>query len=606
MAIIDEEKIKNSQILLVGAGGIGCELLKNLVLSGFRKIKIIDLDTIDISNLNRQFLFRKQHVGKSKAQVAKESALQLNPDIQVEAFHDSVMNSNYGVPFFKSFDIVLNALDNGAARSHVNRMCLASDVPLVESGTAGYLGQVSVIKKKLTGCYDCQPKPAQKTFPGCTIRNTPSEIIHCVVWAKHLFNQLFGESDPDQDVSPDTEDPEAAGMATQAVESSSKVGAIGGLERKSTRVWAEDTQYDSNKLFYKFFNDDIKYLLSMSNLWKKRTPPRFIDPSNLPFDQQQQQQSDENVLNDQKLWSLSECIAKFHESVHSLKNELKAGGPGSCLVWDKDSESAMDFVTCAANIRAYIFQIQGKSRFDIKSMAGNIIPAIATTNAVVAGLIVLQAFKVLSGKFEICKDVYINQIPNQKKKLLVPCSLEKPNPKCYVCSDKREVTLKVDVDNFTVKMLEEKVLKGPLGMVAPDVEIDDGKGTIMISSEEGETEDNWGKFLCDLGIQTGVRLKCDDFHQEYNIVVNILHCTELKDNVEFELVGDVSELQKDLRPASSSTSSSAVKQTGNGDAMENGGDVSTAKDGHEAISWLLSLFIHSFVHSFVRSFVRLF
>lgn len=125
-----------------------------------------------------------------------------------------------------------------AARNHVNRMCLAADIPLIESGTAGYLGQVTVIKKVehtrlccvtcskhllhrfpiqskvegqrlshltvslylccpfflpvlvpqgMTECYECQPKPTQKTFPGCTIRNTPSEPIHCIVWAKYLF-----------------------------------------------------------------------------------------------------------------------------------------------------------------------------------------------------------------------------------------------------------------------------------------------------------------------------------------------------------------------------------------------------------------------------------
>lgn len=107
--------------------------------------------------------------------------------------------------------MVMNALDNRAARSHVNRMCLAANVPLIESGTAGYLGQVTVIKKGLSECYDCNPKAGQKSFPGCTIRNTPSEPIHCIVWAKHLFNQLFGEADPDEDVSPDTADPEAAG-----------------------------------------------------------------------------------------------------------------------------------------------------------------------------------------------------------------------------------------------------------------------------------------------------------------------------------------------------------------------------------------------------------
>lgn len=124
-----------------------------------------------------------------------------------------IFSSEYNVSFFKQFTIVMNALDNRAARSHVNRMCLAANVPLIESGTAGYLGQVTVIKKGLSECYDCNPKAGQKSFPGCTIRNTPSEPIHCIVWAKHLFNQLFGEADPDEDVSPDTADPEAAGMS---------------------------------------------------------------------------------------------------------------------------------------------------------------------------------------------------------------------------------------------------------------------------------------------------------------------------------------------------------------------------------------------------------
>lgn len=83
--------------------------------------------------------------------------------------------------------MVVNALDNRAARNHVNRMCLNAEVPLIESGTAGFHGQVELISKGLTQCYECTPKPSQKTYPGCTIRNTPSELIHCVVWAKHLF-----------------------------------------------------------------------------------------------------------------------------------------------------------------------------------------------------------------------------------------------------------------------------------------------------------------------------------------------------------------------------------------------------------------------------------
>lgn len=95
--------------------------------------------------------------------------------------------SDYGVTFFKRFNVVLNALDNQAARNHVNRMCLSADVPLIESGTSGYNGQVELIKRGQSKCYECTPKQKQKTFPGCTIRNTPSEPIHCIVWAKHLF-----------------------------------------------------------------------------------------------------------------------------------------------------------------------------------------------------------------------------------------------------------------------------------------------------------------------------------------------------------------------------------------------------------------------------------
>merc|ERR1719458_1111822 len=228
--------VGSAPILMVGAGGIGCELLKNLVLSGFKNITIIDLDTIDVTNLNRQFLFQKQHVGKSKSACAKEAALRFAPECKIESLHGSIMKDEYNRDWFKQFRIVLNALDNRQARNHVNRMCLAADIPLVESGTAGYLGQVTVIKKNKFECYECNPKPTQKTFPGCTIRNTPSDPIHCIVWAKHLFNQLFGEADPDQDVSPDTQDPELAGGG--GGEGSQEAGAVrqdGNVERKSTR-----------------------------------------------------------------------------------------------------------------------------------------------------------------------------------------------------------------------------------------------------------------------------------------------------------------------------------------------------------------------------------
>ncbi|CAL9697127.1 unnamed protein product [Knipowitschia caucasica] len=533
------ETLSSCKVLVVGAGGIGCELLKNLVLSGFKNIEVIDLDTIDVSNLNRQFLFQKKHVGKSKSQVAKESALQFCPSANIVAYHDSVMNPDYNVEFFRKFMLVMNALDNRAARNHVNRMCLAADIPLIESGSAGYLGQVSVIKKGLTECYECQPKPTQKTFPGCTIRNTPSEPIHCIVWAKYLFNQLFGEEDADQEVSPDTADPEAAWDRADAAARATASEKDGDIRRVSTKEWARSTGYDPVKVFNKLFNDDINYLLTMDKLWKKRKAPTPLDWHKIEKNEIPKESESTNAgLKDQQVLSVYGYSKLFQQSVETLRTQLDERGDGAELVWDKDDQPAMDFVTAAANLRMNIFSMNMKSRFDVKSMAGNIIPAIATTNAVIAGLIVLEGLKILSGEIESCRSIFLNKVPNLRKKLLVPCVLDPPSANCYVCASKPEVTVKVNVNKTMVISLQDRIIKERFGMVAPDVQIEDGKGTILISSEEGETEANNNKFLSDFGIRNGTRLQADDFLQDYTLIVNVLHTEELERDVEFEVVGE--------------------------------------------------------------------
>ncbi|GBP84860.1 SUMO-activating enzyme subunit 2 [Eumeta japonica] len=565
------EAIANSKILVVGAGGIGCEILKNLVLTGFPQIEIIDLDTIDVSNLNRQFLFHKEHVGKSKAQVARDSALSFNPNVNIVAHHDSVISNDYGVSYFKQFNIVLNALDNRVARNHVNRMCLAANVPLIETGTAGYAGQVELIKKGLTQCYECQPKAAQKTFPGCTIRNTPSEPIHCIVWAKHLFNQLFGEEDPDQDVSPDTADPEAAGEAGSSA-LTSETTSDGNIQRKSTRAWAAETNYDPEKLFIKLFHDDIRYLLSMENLWKKRRPPTPLSWDKLSGKDDPPAQH--SGLPDQRVWSVAECVKVLTTSCKALAEDLKSRADGDHLVWDKDEKNAMDFVTACANIRAHIFNIPLKSRFEIKSMAGNIIPAIATANAIVAGLAVLRAQAILKDEIETCTSVYLRPKLNHRGQLFVPeknggelqemitkindsvnkrgikvnvsmnkvmvfqrgksmneCdiyieALTPSNPKCYVCAPKPEVGLACNLKQLTLKDLNS-ALKDGLNMQAPDATVE-GKGLVVLSSEPGETEHNNDKTLEELGLNDGCALMVDDFLQNYEVRVRLQHEDEEK------------------------------------------------------------------------------
>ena len=165
-------------------------------------------------------------------------------------------------------------------------------------------------------------------------------------------------------------------------------------------------------------------------------------------------------MEDQKLWSMAECATVMDKAVTELKELFasevkKKGEEEGFLVWDKDDLPALNFVTACANIRMQIFNIPNKSRFEVKSMAGNILPAIATTNAVIAGCIVMEALKILNKQEDKCKTVYLRRQPNPRKKILVTEALEPPNPKCYVCAEKPEV-------HFILKLTSRKPFSVPI------------------------------------------------------------------------------------------------------------------------------------------------
>jgi ubiquitin-like 1-activating enzyme E1 B len=509
-------------VLVVGAGGIGCELLKNLALTGFTKVHVVDLDTIDISNLNRQFLFRKEHVGKSKAEVASAAVKTMTPGIDITFDHGSITSEKYGVDFFKGFIFVFNALDNKAARAHVNRLCLAADVPLFESGSAGYKGNVFVIMKGKTECFECLGKPVQKTFPGCTIRNTPSELIHCVVWAKSVFNQLFGEEDPDDAVSPNFERERGNGNANGNTENDEEKKPVG----PSLRLIASQAGYDSKEVFNKLYDKDINYLLSMEDLWKDRRPPNPLSWEG------NSAAGTETITN--KIWPIQTWEGIFTEAVEKLKKNFKeAEAKGNVLVWDKDDDVAMNFVSAAANIRAHIFHIPMKSTFDIKSMAGNIIPAIATTNAIVAGMIVVEAIRVIRGGAADLRAAYTNPVPIASR-LVSSSAANPPNPKCFVCGGgNTEVKIAVNLEAMKVSTFEEQILKKGLSVTEPDI-IDLGTNNVIISSE-GDTDGT--KTLYAVGVRNGTRLDCDDFKQDFSVKIQVQHEPSF-DAVQFELRED--------------------------------------------------------------------
>ncbi|KAI9286873.1 hypothetical protein BC943DRAFT_275368 [Umbelopsis sp. AD052] len=510
------QRVASSRVLMVGAGGIGCELLKNLVLSGFKTIEVVDLDTIDLSNLNRQFLFQKQHIKKSKAHVAKESALKFNPSANITSHHANIKDKEFSVEWFKGFDLVLNALDNLDARRHVNMMCLAADVPLIESGTTGYLGQAYVIKKDVTECFDCTPKVTPTTYPVCTIRSTPSAPIHCIVWAKsYLFNQLFGNSEEDEEEAfqKETSDENALEIEALARETA---------ELRTIKEAMGSDEY-GKAVFDKIFTGDIERLLSMEDMWKNRTKPTPFYYDELAATMQAQTLSDVNGLKDQHTWSVRECFDMFMDSLTRLSTRLlnaKKDNPTNILVFDKDDNDAMDFVTAASNLRSTVFKIERKSRFDVKSMAGNIIPAIATTNAVIAGIVVMQAYKILNGQLSQTKRTYLKQVTRRPGLLILEANSE-PQPDCAVCRT-RNIGLKIDIHHTTLQSLLDNVVtasieNGGLGM-SDEVTILEGDRLLY----DIEFDDNAEKTLDALALEDGKILNIKDDEVDDDTGVNLV------------------------------------------------------------------------------------
>ncbi|KAI9011280.1 hypothetical protein BC832DRAFT_582449 [Gaertneriomyces semiglobifer] len=476
------EKVSSSRVLMVGAGGIGCELLKNLAMCGFGDIEVVDLDTIDLSNLNRQFLFQKQHVGKAKAEVARTSALQFNPSAKIKSHHASIYEPQFDIKWFKSFDLVLNALDNLAARRHVNTMCLAANVPLVESGTEGFKGQVTLHMKKKTRCYDCDGKPSRKTYPVCTIRSTPSAPIHCIVWAKnYLFNQLFGRAE-EEDAAINVE--ETSENAKEMEHLRKENDALNRL-----REAAGKPEY-GRLVFEKVFTDDVKGLLLMEELWRARTPPKPLQFAEATSGIDEIRPDADALAWEQKTWSLQENTKLFLESLDALSQRLIEGRQGDSeytLAFDKEDEPALNFVTATANLRALVYGLEQKSRFTVKEMAGNIIPAVATTNAIIAGLVVLQAINVLSGQWEACKNAWV-------ARSIEPEALSAPNPQCPVCTT-GALTLAINTSKATLRRIIEQVVQSDLGLPG-DITAQEGERLLY----DFDFEDNLDRPLKDLGI----------------------------------------------------------------------------------------------------------
>lgn len=466
-----QEKIENTKEFLVGAGAIGCEMLKNWAMMGLGVgkdgfIYLTDMDSIEKSNLNRQFLFRPWDVTKLKSETAANAIHKMNKQTinHIKSYSDRVGTETENIfndDFWESLSGVTNALDNVDARKYVDLRCVFFRKPLIESGTLGTKGNTQVIIPHLTESYSSSQDPPEKSIPICTLKNFPNAIEHTIQWARDKFEELFKQSADNVNLhltQPNYLDSVRKQAGTQKDTIQSIYNYLVAWKPKTFReciIWARE-------IFEELYNNSIQQLLfnfpkdsvtsSGQPFWSgpKRAPtPIIFDMNNkLHMDfiiaaanlhafnygltgetdvqvfknelatitvkkfepkkgvkiQVNENENVQNVLPDEK--EIEDLIAKIPSPSTLVGYRMNPAE----FEKDDDTNFHIDFITAASNLRATNYEIALADRSKTKFIAGKIIPAIATTTALVTGLDCLELYKIIDGKnkLEDYKNGFLN------------------------------------------------------------------------------------------------------------------------------------------------------------------------------------------------------
>jgi len=200
-----QKKLSDLNIFMIGAGALGCEFLKNFALMGIsngknKSVTVVDNDNVEFSNLNRQFLFRRKDLGKSKSFCACREIKKINEKLnctdrqsRIEPDSENIYNEK----FWLEQTYIINAVDNIEARKYIDSKCTFYEKPLIDSGTLGTLANIQTIIPHVTECYNDRKHSninPLDSIPMCSLHNFPNTIEHCIEWGKELFNCYFNEN----------------------------------------------------------------------------------------------------------------------------------------------------------------------------------------------------------------------------------------------------------------------------------------------------------------------------------------------------------------------------------------------------------------------------
>ena len=173
-------KLKQSKVCVVGVGGLGNPITARLAAMGVGKIRIVDRDVIELSNLHRQTMFNEDDVGQVKVEIAAKKLRKLNPDIIIEELPVSI-NDYTAFDAVDGCDVVIDALDSVNARYSLNKACIEKKIPFVTGAAVGVTGQSFTILPNESACYHCLfPALDEDSMPTCSIEGVHPSILSII------------------------------------------------------------------------------------------------------------------------------------------------------------------------------------------------------------------------------------------------------------------------------------------------------------------------------------------------------------------------------------------------------------------------------------------